>query len=222
MRFIITLFYFFTTLCTANSHIYNGVPEQLNTQARYVFYSHGYIVEGTNPTPVHPRWGEYNYPGVLEALASTGAIVISEHRAKNTNPFDQANKLKQQVERLIASGIDPSHISLVGFSRGGFITAIASHYLNNPNLNFAILAACDQSLAANKDITLHGKLFTMFETSDSVGSCNKIVARAGNRVTEFEEVSISTGLEHGAFYRPITQWVAPVNRWLTREVNTTP
>jgi hypothetical protein len=32
----------------------------------------------------------------------------------------------------------------------------------------------------------------------------------------FSEISISTGKEHGAFYRPMPEWVKPLKTWLKR------
>ncbi|MDO6561055.1 alpha/beta hydrolase family protein [Paraglaciecola chathamensis] len=67
-------------------------------------------------------------PAILETLSELDAIIIAEHRAKNTDPFEHAKKLQHQVEHLIEKGVPATNISLVGFSRGGFITAIASSY----------------------------------------------------------------------------------------------
>ncbi len=193
------------------------LPEIINPNMRYIFYSHGYIVEGRNKRPEHPRWGVYDYPAIVDALSEPNAIVIAEHRPKNTNPFTHAKKLQGQVERLIKNGVPEKNISLVGFSRGGFITAITSSYLANKKLNFVILAACTSSLADREDINLYGNILSIYETSDGVGSCNDAVTRSGDKITSFKEQSISTSKEHGAFYRPNDEWIEPVKKWLERE-----
>ena len=58
----------------------------------------------------------------------------------------------------------------------------------------------------------------MYETSDSVGSCNKVVARNPDAVVSYQEIAISTGKDHGAFYRPIPEWIVPVKKWLKSQV----
>jgi hypothetical protein len=55
----------------------------------------------------------------------------------------------------------------------------------------------------------------MFETSDSVGSCQFFIDQSP-QVTSFKEIAISTGQGHGAFYRPIPKWVIPVKAWLNK------
>lgn len=192
-------------------------PKTIDNKASYVFYSHGYIVEGDNPTPIHPRWGKYDFPAVKQKLADPSYHLIAAHRPANTDPFDYGRKLAKQVNELIDAGVPANNISLVGFSRGGFITAITSNYLKNKEVNFVILAACTSGLGKNSEIKIYGKLLSMYETSDSVGSCDQVVARSGNTVTSYQEVAISTGKEHGAFYRPVDEWLPPVKAWLKRE-----
>lgn len=190
------------------------LPNKINPSEKYVFYSHGYIVEGDDPKPVHDRWGVYDFPAIKEKLSDSEYQLIATHRPAKTDPFEYAEKLAGEVNQLIKNGVPAENISLVGFSRGGFITAIASSYIKNKHVNFVILAACTSRLAKRKDITIHGHLFSIYETSDSVGSCDDLVARSGGAVTSYKEISISTGAEHGAFYRPIPEWLVPVKNWI--------
>lgn len=193
--------------------IFGKLPDELSSQSRYVFYSHGYIVEGDNKTPEHPRWGVYDYPQILQELQLPDTFLISEHRAKNTDPFVHAKKLASQVKTLIDEGVAPENITLVGFSRGGFITAIASNYLKNKDLKFIIQAACTSGLAKRSEIKLFGHIRSIYETSDTVGSCHDVVQRDPQHISSFEEIAISTGKEHGAFYRPIDDWLIPTIKW---------
>ena len=43
--------------------VFETFPNEIKPDEKYVFYSHGYIVEGSNPKPVHPEWGIYDFPG---------------------------------------------------------------------------------------------------------------------------------------------------------------
>ena len=192
-------------------------PESIDKNASYVFYSHGYIVQGDNEKPVHPKWGVYDFPAVKNALSDPSYQLIAYHRPANTSPFEYSEKLAAQINELLSNGVPAKNISLVGFSQGGFITAITSSILKNTELSFVILASCTSSLGRNKDIRVHGHLFSIYETSDTVGSCNQVVARSGDSVSSYKEISISTGEEHGAFYRPIKPWLSPVKAWLKRD-----
>jgi predicted alpha/beta superfamily hydrolase len=96
---------------------------------------------------------------------------------------------------------------LIGFSRGGFITAIASSTLNNPEINYVVLATCTTGLSMNKEVVLTGHVFSIYETSDTVGSCKNVIKRSK---------------EHGAFYRPIEEWLTPVVSWLNNRISEAP
>jgi hypothetical protein len=57
-------------------------------------------------------------------------------------------------------------------------------------------------------------VFSIYETTDVVGSCSKIGERS--RPAPFEEVAISTGRKHGAFFQPLPEWVKPLKDWIAR------
>jgi hypothetical protein len=125
--------------CTANK-IYENFPNDIKPNEKYVFYSHGFIVEGTNPTPINPRWGMYDFPEIKKALSDNSYNLIAYHRPKDTNPREFAKKLTENANTLINSGVRPEDITFVGFSRGGAITILTSNYLASDKVNFVILA----------------------------------------------------------------------------------
>ena len=58
MRFTLLFCLAFFAFCDAfASPIFDKIPDEIDPNAKYIFYSHGYIVEGEDPTPVHPGWG---------------------------------------------------------------------------------------------------------------------------------------------------------------------
>jgi hypothetical protein len=188
---------------------------RIDKDARFVIYSHGRIVEGTNERPVSPDHGVYDFPAIREALANIeGVVVIAPHRPQGLAAQVSAQALEDGVRRLIAAGVKPSRITLVGFSRGGFIAALASSRLIDQRINTAILAICVDGYPSRQPMALAGNVLSLYETSDDVGSC----ARLGEQSTEarFEEVALSTGLRHGAFYRPTEAWLGPLRDWIAR------
>lgn len=194
-------------------NLYTVFPKQIKPNEQYVFYSHGLIVEGDNPTPVHGRWGKYDFPAIKEALKDQAYNLIAYHRPKGTDPRAFAVKLAADIEKLVKQGVPYKNITILGFSRGGEITALTSNIVASNDMNTIILAACAGILKADASIKLYGKVYSIYETSDGVGSCQFVIDRSAN-VQHFSEVAISTGLEHGAFYRPIAEWIEPVKHWL--------
>lgn len=189
----------------------------IEIKAKYVFYSHGYIVEGKNPKPIHSRWGVYDFPAIKRSLMDSRYQLIAYHRPEGTEPFEFAEKLSEEVRTLIKRGVEPENITFVGFSRGGVISILVSDMLKNENLNYAILAACGPYINDNESIKLYGNVLSIRETSDDlVGSCDELAARS-TKLISFQEISISTGEEHGAFYRPRPEWIDPLREWIERE-----
>lgn len=193
--------------------LFEHLPEKIHSDEKYVFYSHGRIVEGTNPTPINTRWGLYDFPKIKAALTSEQYNLIAYHRAKNTKPRDFAHKLANDVKSLIKQGVKPENISLVGFSRGGEITILASSYLKLPTINIVLLGTCNSFMKGHAEFTVVGNVHSIYETTDGNGSCQFLVAQSA-QVKNMQEIAISTGKEHGAFYLPLAEWVVPVKAWL--------
>ncbi|MEJ6474446.1 alpha/beta hydrolase [Pseudoalteromonas piscicida] len=208
-----TLFAAFLASSASANTVYSDLPEQINPSAKYVFYSHGYIVEGDNETPIHKRWGKYDFPAIKQALSDEAYTLIAEHRPKGIAPETYTKTLASKVRKLLDAGVSAKHITLVGFSRGGALTIMASNTLKNDAINFVILAGCAGLIKKKPNIQLYGKVLSVYETSDQVGSCDFVKARSTN-IQSFEEFSISTGKEHGAFYLPRDEWLAPVKSWI--------
>lgn len=205
----------FSTGCLAGD-IGERIPSKINPQDKFVFYSHGYIVEGENPKPVDTRfgWGLYDFPAIKQALASDGYHLIARHRAKNTDPFIYATELSQDIRTLIKAGVLARNITIVGFSRGAFITGLTSNALFDVGVNTVILAGCGRLISKDhEDVQVYGHVLSIYEKSDRAGSCQKLKDKSPN-VLSFKEIEINTGLEHGAFYRPIPEWINPLRQWM--------
>ena len=192
--------------------IYSQFPTEIDPHGHYVFYSHGFIVEGTNPKPVHKTFGVYDFIAVKEALTDESYHLIAYHRPEGTEPFTFAKKLAVDVEVLISAGVAESNISLVGFSRGGALSILAANELKRTHINLIILAGCAGLIKNHTSVKAYGKVYSIFERSDQVGSCQFLIDRSD--VTKFEELSINTGLSHGAFYKPKDEWLLPIKKWL--------
>jgi hypothetical protein len=194
--------------------IYDKFPDTIQAGERYVIYSHGMIVEGDDPKPISPQYGQYDFPGIKQALFSAGGFNLIAFQRPKSSDDAYANTLKSWVRRLLDAGVKPSRITLVGFSRGAQLTALASNDLASEGINTALLAICeDGDVSQATGLVLGGNLLSIYETSDELGSCRKLSARS--HLKSFKEISISTGKRHGAFFQPLPQWMGPLKAWIT-------
>jgi len=195
--------------------IYDRFPDSIRAGERYVIYSHGLIVEGDDPKPISPKYGQYDYPAIKQALFSAGGFNLIAFQRPKSLDDTYAETLKSWVQRLLDAGVKPSRITLVGFSRGAQLTALASSNLASVGINTALLAICeDGEVSAAPGLTFGGNFLSIYETSDELGSCAKLAARS--HLKSFQEVSISTGKKHGAFFQPLPQWIQPLKAWIAK------
>lgn len=193
--------------------IYTDVPESPEPTKIYLIYLHGRIIEDSGPRPTDPRFGLYDYPAVLDALSSRGAVVISAQRPPDTDMNKYAGVVVSQVEELINRGVPAANIVIVGFSKGGGIATRVSSFLWRPQVRFVLLAACPGGPTA-ANIQLTGSILSVYEESDTLaGSCKPLVEQP-DQPQSFTEIQISTGKSHGAFYMPLPSWVDPVLDWV--------
>jgi hypothetical protein len=185
-------------------------------QSHYLFYLHGRIVEDQGPKGVSPRYGAYDYPGILAAFRARGLRVVSEVRPSGTDPSAYADKVVGEVRALLAKGAKPSQITIVGASKGAVIATLVSTRLREPGLRYVLLANCNDWLIRSHDPRLTGEVLSIYERSDEIGgSCRAVAARSPG-LKRFSEVALDTGLGHGIVYRPLAAWIDPAARWATR------
>src|SRR5258708_6341989 len=153
--------------------------------------------------------------GSRQSLFNEGGFnLIAYQRPKNSDDT-YVDTLKSWVRRLLDAGVKPSRITLVGFSRGAQLTALASSDLASVGINTALLAICeDGDVSQTPGLVLGGNLLSIYESSDELGSCGKLAARSP--LKSFKEVPISTGKKHGAFFQPLPQWLRPLEVWIAK------
>jgi len=126
--------------------------------------------------------------------------------------------LANNVKTLLASGVDANHITIIGFSRGAFITSLTSHYLASSPVNTVLLAGCGRIVSSKyADIKINGDFLSVYEKTDGASTCKKLEKRS-SKLNSFVEVMIDTGKEHGAFYTPLPEWIIPVKRWIKEKI----
>ena len=182
------------------------------SHAETIFYLHGKIVEDKGDNAVHSIYGTYEYGNIIASLKKTGHPVISEIRVSGTDRLVYASRLVDEIRKLITAGTSPDDIVVIGFSKGAQIALLVSQQLAHPEVRFAIQAVCGSWLDQHKDLRLYGSFLSQYETSDSAGSCDSLFQR--NSPIANCELSVSTGLAHGAFYRPIDEWMIPLKKWI--------
>lgn len=191
-----------------------GRPAAAQDSTRYVFYLHGRIVEEGGRRPTSPAYGTYEYDAILDSLLSAGFTVLSDQRPPGLPLAHFVNHLTSQVDSLLRRGVPPERITVIGFSRGAAIALVASSRLGNPRLNFVFMAGCGPWAFDQPDLHVTGRLLSLYETSDTLGtSCAPLLARQGAGSVSAER-AIHLGLGHGTFFAARPAWLSPAIAWV--------
>jgi len=188
--------------------------DSFDMNTRFIFYLHGKIIEDEGIEAEHPEHGRYEYFETLSYLATSGGQIISEVRPSGTDVFEYAENVNGWVTHLLNAGVAPQNISIVGFSKGAGIVILASDLLKNPAINLVLIGICSDEINTMTNVSLSGRVLSLFDTSDEFGgSCEDLAARSAG-ISEFKEISYSTGEGHGAFYQAESFWLDAVLEWI--------
>lgn len=182
---------------------------------KYVFFLHNRYAQLSQLAQPHPEYGFVEYNEIVASFRNQGFTVISELRPKDTDGIVYAKKVVGQVDSLVTIGVNPSDITLVGTSMGGYIAKYVSSTLKNKNLNYVLIGCCqDEDIIDDPDVELCGNILSIYEQSDSLGrSCLKTKEYSKAPIPHYYEIELKTGLRHGFLYKAMGEWIDPASKW---------
>jgi len=206
-----SLFYFIFSNMAYAGDVISDIPAEPDADSKYVFYLHGSAEEEDGETE--------KYTEAVDAIAEGDATVITEVRG-DTDPNQYAEKVKSQVQKLISKGVPAKNIYVSGFSKGAVIALAATGTINNPNVNYILLAGCSDFLNEKYNVDPKkavGRVFVIYDSGDDkYGSCDGILSASDN--LKLEETDIDSGKGHKVFRiakeKFISQWRDPMLEWI--------
>lgn len=199
-----------------------GAPVEKRAEApvagtKYLFYLHGRIIEEQGIRPTDPRYGIYEYEQILDTFKRLGFTVISEARARGTDPEAYASATAGRIRELLASGVPPRRITVVGASKGAVIAMLTSTALGNRDVNFVIMSNCNEWVAENFHIDLHGNVLSIYDMNDEYGRTCRRLFDGSTGLNRRREVELKIGTGHAVLYRPMREWVDLVVEWAAED-----
>jgi len=162
--------------------------------------------------------GVSGYESMMKKLGKEGFKVNFEARYDDNYGAIEFSSLEvaDEVKKLIAGGTPPGDITVAGFSLGSVITMYAALAIDNPRVNYILLAGCPVHSPRHYDIDyakIHGRVLSIIDQDDNrYGSCGNKLSGA----TPFKEVTIRSGSGHKGFRLPgsMQNWVKPMKAWI--------
>lgn len=211
-KFLISILCCLFFLSTAYAgDIVSDAPADPDSASKYVFYLHGSAEEEEGETE--------KYTAAVEAIAQSDATVITEVRG-DTAPNSYAEKIKSQVTQLLSKGVPAKNIYVSGFSKGAVIALAAAGAINNPDMNYILLAGCSAMLNEKYNVDPNkaaGRVFVIYDSGDDkYGSCDGTLTASDK--LKLEETDIDSGKGHKVFRiakeKFISQWRDPMIDWI--------
>lgn len=181
-----------------------------------VYYLHGKFLEENALDAVHPQFGKYHYHDILQVLGRDGAEVVSGLRPSDTDVSAHADKIVADIRTRIAAGQPPRDIAVVGASKGAVIGALVSTRLQEDDVAFVLMGACNEWLERTHRPRLRGRVLSIYDSGDDIAGSCKEIAHLSTNVAAFEEVRLDLGLGHGFLYLPREAWTTPALEWISR------
>ena len=201
----------FSYAISVQAGVDSDIPSSPDASEKYVFYLHGSAEESDGS-------GE-KYEAAVDAISGETDNVISEVRG-DTDPNAYAEKLKTQVNTLISKGVPAKNITISGFSKGSIIALAAAGAINNPNVNYVLLAGCSEDLNNKYSVDAKkaaGRILSIYDSGDEkFESCEETIKPSSK--VKFEEIDLDSGKGHKIFRIPkdkfIEQWRDPLIEWV--------
>ena len=187
----------------------------------HVLYVHGWIVQDRQEArPEHPRFGTYDLPAILAVFRRHGDVVTGEIRPRDATVDAAADRLTAQVRELLAAGVPPQRVAVVGASMGAAITLLAAARVGNPDVRYVVLGTCVAArygrIRRREGRPPTGRILAIREASDTVVRDCPAWDQATSEPAAgtVREIVLHTGLDHGFLYRPLPAWVEPALAWI--------
>ena len=200
-----------------------GLPHDVSAQTRYLFYLHGSWLETKGLDARHPRYGRYRFNDIVAALRGRGFEVISEVRSGRVRTRDYAKMVASRVTELIARGVPPDHIAVIGHSKGGQMALETAAIVGDRTGRHVVMAGCAladgghhrgyEKFLESRAARMRGRMLSLYDRADdTTGTCEEAFSAAS--LAGRRETVLETGRGHGLFYAPDPAWIEPVVDWI--------
>lgn len=202
-------------LCLIGAQAAAQAQPMSDQTAHYLFFLHNRWVEDHSLDVAHPDYGICEYEAIIDTFEENNFQVISEIRPSGIDVTAYARQVVIAIDSLLAQGVSPERITVVGTSKGGYIAMYVSSYLQNKDVNFVFIGCCvEANLIELPAIQFCGRILSIYEESDIWGqSCRSMKDRSNLSVSAFKEIALQTGLRHGYLFKAMSAWMELVIEW---------
>lgn len=148
----------------------------------------------------------------VRAFEDNGFSVLTMAPAGESD-HDYVLRVRDEIRGLIARGVAPEAITVIGSGVGSPLTAMVSSATGNRRVNYVLLGGCDAALARAPRFHLSGRVLGLRDADDGASPSCRPLWRNAPKLTRQRDMVVRSG--HGAalFDAPRDAWVRPVEQW---------
>ncbi len=153
-----------------------------------------------------------DHDAIVKALGDEG-FEVSTFAPAGEDRLAYAKRIEKEVRALIAKGVAPEEINVVGAGTGSAVATLTSARVANSHVNYVLLGQCDPILKSEYNFRMSGRVLGIHDDADSASlSCRSLWSESP-KVSARQELVLNTG--HGAtlFHEPRTEWMQPLVDW---------
>src|SRR6185369_14320994 len=136
-------------------------------------------------------------------------VVVSEERPRGTDPEQYARIVQGQAAGLLADGVPPQNITIVGASKGAVIAMLASTLLRNRDMNFVLMSNCNDWVREHYRIDLYGNVLSLYDVKGQFGCISGPIFSQSKGLYRRREVELKLGIGHAVLYFLFKERIAP-------------
>ncbi len=190
--------------------LFKGLPNTIYTHKKYLFYLVGDAGEGMTSD---------NYTDITGKLVELGFLVISRPKRNRGYSSRYINRVVAQINKLLKAHVPSKNITVVGYSYGGMAALRVSTLVDNPGINYVIVAGCPR-VSGKVVFPNYGKIdpvgmiWNIYDKNDkNFGSLNEYMKFNDKKVRAFcQEREVNSGKGHAVGCTPDDTWLKPLVR----------
>lgn len=148
----------------------------------------------------------------IRAFEEIGVSVVTLAYAGEADR-DYARRVTKEVRSLIASGVAPDAITVVGAGSGSPVAALASAMTASRRVNYVLLGNCDARLADDSSFHMSGRVLGVRDAADSASLSCRQLWRGSPKLAQHRDLVVESGLGVALFDAPHPEWMQPVASW---------
>lgn len=155
---------------------------------------------------------ETEHMAIIQALVDAG-FDVRTHAYVGEDAVTYARRIAGEIRTLVASGTDPSQITVLGSGMGSTVAQLTSAVAGSRDVNYVLLGRCDRFLKDKVRFRMAGRILGLRDDADSQsGSCRPLWEDSP-KVSARRDTVLHSGLGAALFARPHDIWMKPAVEW---------